>query len=160
MERYELAIDRAKKDLKIADHMMTVTYKLVDDPKLMLTIMQRLMSSLTYSMASILLYERLYKRIPPFTETFDSMFTMFKARLTRRYHINIEYITLIQEVKKILEEHKKSPVEFARKGKFVICSDTYKIKVVDADLIKKYINKAKLFVIEAENMVKTNGRSV
>ncbi len=158
MEKYELSLQNAKKTLQVADHMMNVTYKVVSDPKLLLAIIERINMSLQYALGSVLHYERLYKRIPPFQEDFDSMFNAFKARITRRYNINIEYITLIQDIRNILAEHKKSPVEFRRNDKFVICSDTYRLKVISIDNIKGYIEKAKGFIRETENMVRANER--
>lgn len=159
MERYEIACARARQDLKVADHMMNITYKLVNDPKMLLSIMQRLMSALTNTMGCVLHYERLYKRIPMFNESFENMYLIFKARTTRRYNINIEYLTLIEEVRQILNQHKKSPIEFSRKDKFVICSDDYRMKTISIENIKSFINKAKLFQTEAERMVKLDGRN-
>ncbi|MFW6450130.1 MAG: hypothetical protein ACOCZ6_03680 [Nanoarchaeota archaeon] len=159
MEQYESSSMQARQDLKVADHMMNVTYKFVDDPKVLLTIIQRLMDAVNNTMATILYYERLYKRIPPFNNTFENMYYLFKARCTRRYQINVEYIKLIEELREILNQHKKSPVEFKRKDKFVICSEDYKMRVISAEKIKNYINKAKLFHTEAERMVNINGRS-
>lgn len=159
MEQYEARSKQARQDIKVADHMINVTYKFVDDPKILMTVIQRLMSSVENTMAAILYYERMYKRIPAFNDSFESMYNLFKARLTRRYQINVEYIKLIEELKEIIDKHKKSPVEFSRKDKFVICSEDYKMRVVTADKIKNYINKAKLFHTEAERMVKINGRS-
>ena len=158
MERYEEAMQNAKKTLQIADHMLTVTYKVVNDPKLLLGVVDRLKSSLHYCVASLCHYERLYKRIPPFEENFDSMWNTFKLRCTRKYNINIEYITLVQEVNEILKQHKKSGMEFRRNNEFVICSDTYRLRVIRSTDIKKYLEKAKLFIKEIENMVKTDER--
>lgn len=158
MEKHELAIANAKKTLQVADHMATVTYKVVGDPKLLLAVVERINDALTYGMSAILSYERMYKRIPPYGEGFEPMFSTFKSRITRRYNINIEYITLIQEVNTILKDHKNSPIEFRKDNRFVICSENYRMKVISVDHIKKYIQKAKLFINEAENMVKTNGR--
>ncbi|MGM5481934.1 MAG: hypothetical protein ACQESF_00585 [Nanobdellota archaeon] len=158
MEKFEVCAKGAKQDLKVADHMVNVTYKFVQDPKILLTVLQRLMSAVENTMGTILYYERLYKRIPHFSESFESMYNLFKARLTRRYQINVEYIKLIEDLREILEKHKKSPVEFKRKDKFVICSEDYRLRVITPDKIKNYINKAKLFQTEAERMVNLNGR--
>ena len=62
MERYEIALENAKKNIRVADHMLSVTYKLVNDPKMLLAVMERINNALSYSVASILHYERLYKR--------------------------------------------------------------------------------------------------
>jgi len=158
MERYEQSLLEAKKIISLADHMMSVTYKVVSDPKLLLAVMDRIRNALSSSMSSLLQYERMYKRIPPYNETYESMYHVFKSKIVRRYHVNIEYLTLLQEVDSILKEHKKSPVEFRRKDKFVICSENYRMKVVTVDNIKEYIQKAKQFIRETENMVKIDGR--
>jgi hypothetical protein len=156
MEKYEQSLESAKKNLQLADHMLNVTYKVVNDPKLLLSIIGRISTALNNNLAFILHYERLYKRIPPFKEDFESMFNAFKLRVTKRYNINIEYITLIQEINEILKQHKNSAVEFRKDNKFVICSDKYRLKIISVDHIKRYINKAKVFLRETENMVKKN----
>ncbi|MFP4402769.1 MAG: hypothetical protein ACOC3X_02280 [Nanoarchaeota archaeon] len=157
MYRYEKLLEDAKKDLKIADHMINITYKLVNDPKMLLSITHRLLNTLTNIMTSILLYERHYKKIPKFNETFDSIFNLFKARCERRYNIDKEYLQIIQEIKNIINEHKKSPIVFSKENKLIICSDDYRLKKISIENIKKYINKIKLFHNEAERMVKING---
>lgn len=159
MEHYEKISQKARQDIKIADHMLNVTYKFIDDPKMLLSVTYRLMSAVTNTMGTVLYYERMYKRIPPFQDDFDSMYNMFKSRCTKRYNINVEYIKLIEELREILKQHKKSPVEFSRSKKFIICSENFRMKVIKAEDIKNYINKAKLFQTEAERMVDLNGRN-
>jgi hypothetical protein len=156
MKDYETALEKAKDELKIADHMINVTFRLVNDQKILLSVLSRLMDVLVYTVASMLYYERYYKRIPDFDKDFRSMFDIFKARCTRRYHINTEYITLVQEVREILERHKTSPVVFKREGSLIICSDDYDTLAITPEKIKNYINKAKLFIREAEIMVGKN----
>lgn len=159
MERYEIVLERAKRDLKLADHMINVTYKMVGDPKMLLSVMTRLKSGLDGTMEAMLLYDRLYKRIPPFTENFEMMHQIFRQRCLRRYNLDSSYVDLIAEVHHILKERKESPVEFSRKDKFVICTEDYRMKVLSIDNIKNYINKARMFQIEAERTVSRNGRS-
>lgn len=156
MEKFQVAREKAVRHLKIADHMLTQTYPLIKDPKLLIAVLENTFLSLSNAMASILHYERLFKRIPPFQEDFDSMFNTFKARCTRRYDINIEYITLIQNIRDLLKQHKKSPVEFARKDKFVITTESYHLRIISIDKMKEYISKAKLFIQEMNNMVSKN----
>jgi hypothetical protein len=154
MERHEIALERAQKDIRLADHMLNVTYKLIKEPKMLLTVMERLHSGLVAAIASILYFERLYKRIPPFVENQQSMIDTFKARCARRYSTDSAYITLVTEVAEILHDHRESPVEFRKDDKFVICSPSYNLKIVKVDDIKKYIERAKSFVRIAEEMVK------
>jgi len=159
MEKYELSLESARKNIQVADHMMSVTFKVVKDPKLLLSIVDRIKNSLFYAVSSVVQYERMYKRVPPYQDNFESVFNIFKTRITRRYNVNIEYITLITDINSILNQHQKSPMEFRRNDKFVICSADYRTKVITEDNIKKYIEKAKVFIRETENMVKGNART-
>ena len=53
---------------------------------------------------------------------------------------------MLKEIKDIIVQHRRSPVEFVRKDRFVICSDNYRIKTISIDQIKDYIAKAKNFI--------------
>ena len=145
MEKYHQTKLRAERHVKIADHMLTQTYPLLKDPKLLLAVMENIFLSLKYSMETLLYFDRLYKRIPPFQENFESKFNMFRQRVINRYKITQEYVNLIQDVRELIIEHKKSPVEFTRKDKFVICSDTYRMKTISTEQMKKFISSAKTF---------------
>jgi len=154
MEKFQEHRDKAKKNLKIADHMLTVTFPLVKDSKLLLAVIENLFLSYTNAIASILYYERLFKRIPPFQNNFKSKFNMFKEKIIRKHNIDKDYLKEIEDIRDIILEHKKSPVEFRKKDRFVICSESYRIKSVKVDDIKAYLNKAKVFIQVMDNIVK------
>ena len=157
MERFQEARDKAKKNAQIADHMLYVTFPLVKDPKLLLAIIENIFLAYTNSIAAILYYERMYKRIPPFQENFESKFNLFKERCITRHHLDKSYIIEIQDIKDIIIEHKKSPVEFKRGDRFVICSDNYRIKAISVNDIKKYLEKAKVFIQAMDIIIGKDG---
>ena len=148
MEKHEESFNRAKKNLLVADHMAYVTYKVVQEPRILLSMLENIFLSFTLAMSSLLYYERMYKRVPIFEDNFDSKFRIFKERLTRRYKIDASYLSVIKETKDLLVAHKKSPMEFSRQGRLIICSETYRMKSITIDNIKKYLAKAKLFIEE------------
>jgi len=156
MEQFQIFREKAQSRLKIADHMLTMTYPLVKDTKLLLVIMKNLFLSLTYAMSSILYYERLFKRIPLFSDNFESKFSIFKEKCINKYDIPQEYVRLLQNVKSTMMEHKKSPIEFERKGAFVICSDSYKLRTISTSQIKDYIAKTKEFIQISSNITHKN----
>jgi len=153
MESYEIARDKAKRHVKIADHMLTQTYPLIQDPKLLIAVMDNIFNALTSSMNAILYYDRLMKRIPPFHDSFESKINIFRARCSRRYNCSTEYVKLMQEIREIMKEHNESPFEFSRRGKFVICSDNYRMKTISVDTMKDYIRQTKEFAEIMEAMV-------
>ena len=156
MEQFQLLRDKAKNRLKIADHILTTTYPLLKDTKLLIIIMENLFLAISYSMTALLHYDRLFKRIPPFHDSFESKFAMFKDRCVHRYNIDKKNLILLQEIKKMMAEHKKSPMEFIRKDKFVICSDKYRIQTISIPQLKDYMNQAKSFVITITNITSKN----
>jgi hypothetical protein len=121
-----------------------------------ISIVENVFLALTNAMGSVLYYERLFKRIPPFQDNFASKFNMFRERCIEKHGINREHVELIQNVKEIILQHKKSPMEFTRNDSFVICSEDYKMKAISVVEIKDYLNKTKLFIQEASNIVSKN----
>ncbi|MBS3098364.1 hypothetical protein J4209_06235 [Candidatus Woesearchaeota archaeon] len=156
MEKFQELRDVAKKKIYLADYMLTQTYPLIQDTRLLLAVLENIFLALTNAMGSVLYYERLFKRIPPFHDNFDSKFNMFRANVVDKYKVKGEHINLIQHIKDVIVEHKKSPVEFTRKDMFVICSDDYRMKTVSVEDIKKYVIRAKSFIEETSNIVSKN----
>lgn len=146
MEKFQELRDEAEKKLHLADHMLTMTYPMIKDPKLLLSAIESLFLAFSYGMSSVLYYERLFKRIPLFPDDFRSKFEVFKDRCSERYNLDKEYLKIMQELKEIIVAHKKSPMEFPRNDAFVICSADYRTKVIFPNMIKIYVEKAKLFI--------------
>jgi len=158
MEEFQIAREKAKEKMKIADHILNSTFPLVKDPRLLIGVMDNIFLALTNAMNSVLYYERLFKRIPDFNEDFNNKFSMFKERVARKYNLSSEYSLLIQNIKEIIIEHKKSPVEFSRGDRFVICANGYRCKSISVNDMKKFINKGKSFINEVNSIVSKNER--
>jgi hypothetical protein len=158
MEKFQEAREKARRNLQIADHMLYMTYGLVQDPKLLMAVMENVFLALTNAMSSVLHYEKLFKRIPPFPENFEAKYSLFKEKCASRYSVDDKYLNIIRDVKDIIAEHRKSPVEFVRKDRFVICSDNYRMKTISVEQIKQYISTTKAFLQEANNIVSKDER--
>jgi len=153
MEKFQELRDSAGKKLQVADYMLTMTYPLVKDPKLLLSVVENLFLAYSHSISSLLHYERLFKRIPPFQEDFSSKLDMFADRCLKKYSIDSENISIIRDLKEIIVAHRKSPVEFSRKDSFVICDGDYRLRTISPGIIKGYVEKAKLFIKKASSIV-------
>ena len=157
MQEPETHLQNAKQCIKIADHMALVTYRLVQEPKFLLTITERLDKGLYNAMKALLAYELKFKRIPAFQDTFENTLTIFKARTTRRYNLKEDYGKLIENVHNTVKKHKESPVEFSRDKTFVICDEKYNLKVISIESIKSTIRLSKNLVFELEAIIKKKG---
>ena len=157
MEKHEEAIAKSKKQFHLADHMLNVTYPLIKDTKLLLPIIENIFMSMGNAMVAVLYHDRMYKEIPSFGDSFESKFNAFKEHCVHRHGIDKSYIADMHDIKTIIIERKKSPVEFVRKDRFVICNEHYKIRTLSIDDIRSYLSKAKLFIEQMEHLVVKNG---
>lgn len=157
MEKFQQLREDAKKRLEVADHILTQTYPLVNDPKLLVAVLENLFLTMSYAMGAILHYERTFKRVPPFQDTFDSKLNMVVTKVSRNHGIKKEQLDAMVQMRDILKEKKKSPVEFRRKDAFVICSDGYiTMNEITRDKIKEYLAKTRAFMNTAESITSQN----
>lgn len=156
MEQFQFLRDKALEKIKVADHMLYMTYPVVKDPKILLSVIENVFASLDFSVGAILHHEKLFKRVPSFQENFQSRMELFRRVVAPQYNINTNYIKMINDVRTVLSEHKKSPVSFVKQDRFVILSPTYSVKTIDLNLAKKYVFETKLFVKNIDNIVRKN----
>lgn len=153
MEDYRKYREEAKKNIAVADHMLFVTYPLIKDPKLLLAIMENIFLTLTNSMRYLLYYERRFKRVPSFFDTFESKYRIFAEKIVPSYNLDEDVLTFLRRVKNILVAHKRSPIEFSRKDQFVICSDDYKLEVLGIKDLKHFLDRTKQFYTTMDKII-------
>ena len=158
MDRFHTLIADANKAMETADHLAYVTYPVVNDVKLLMVVVEHVHRALLNGMHALLHYDALYKRISPVPEDFKSQFLMFKASTSRRYHIHPDELLLIQDIKELMDKRKASPMEFARKDKFVIASRDYKLRTLTMSKVKNYLTTAKTFIKKVNEVQQTSGR--
>ncbi len=146
MEPFVAAKELARRKAGVADHILTQTYPLVKDPKLLVAALQNTYDAVDEGIKALLLYERAAKRIPPFTGDFDSRLVAFQRHVVPRYAIPAEFLRFVGELRETVQEHRQSPMEFSRKGQFVICDQGYRLRTLNAELLKRHVQRAKAFV--------------
>ncbi|MBT4935304.1 hypothetical protein HOL21_04075 [Candidatus Woesearchaeota archaeon] len=143
---YEESLHNARIQYDAAFHLLNVTYPLINDPKLLPGILTNIFLSLEASMDAILQFERQLKLVPIYNNNFQSKFNMFRYKPVRRHKISQTYIDLIQNLKEMLDLHKKSPMEFQRGNKFVMCDKNYRIQSISTKDIREYCTLTKEFI--------------
>ncbi|MBS3131474.1 hypothetical protein J4212_03525 [Candidatus Woesearchaeota archaeon] len=59
----------------------------------------------------------------------------------------------LEELREIMAMHRKSPVEFERKGRFVICDSNYSMRILSHDMLKEHALNAKSFIGRAVTLL-------
>ena len=154
MELYQTHYKKAVDYFRSADHLTYVTLHVVKDIKLVSTILDNIYLSIINGMDTILEYERFYKRILPLTDNFNSRLDVFRQRVVGRYGFASQDIIFIVELKELVDERKAASMEFTKSGKFVICSQDYRIRTVSVEEIKKYLSTTRNFLIRVNKAIK------
>ncbi|MFH1063970.1 MAG: hypothetical protein V1729_02735 [Candidatus Woesearchaeota archaeon] len=153
MDSCQEILAKARKDLQVAEQMLIKTYPVVEDPKLILAILQDIYIALIGAMRAFLTFKGIkHDLISGDTDDIDAAFEVF-GKNARASGFKDDDIELIAKLHKIIREHKESPVEFARKDKFVICDEHYNCDVISVDDMKKYLFRARLFVDKTEETI-------
>ena len=153
MERFQDELSAGRRQLMTADHLVSITFPLVKDNKLLLSALENLFVAAKSIMASLLHYEETFKRIPHFKEEHDSMVYWFKLRCAPRYGLSKDYSAVMDELKLLHDDHKASAIEFSRNDCLVICSDNYRFRKVTAAQIKSYVGVVKRMLLAVEEVV-------
>ena len=156
METYHDHYKKAVDYLKAADHLVYVTMPLVKDVKIIKTALDNINLALLHCMDAMLEYERYYRRVLPLANNFDLRFDVFRKRLIGRYGFMKYDAELIAEIKALVDERKVASMEFTKSGKYVMCSDTYNMRTISVDEIKKYLSTTKNFLMKADKVINTN----
>jgi len=155
MQEFRNLVLEAHRKLRLADHMAYITYPMLKETKLLLTILDNLDKSLKLSLNAYLYYERLYKRISIYPDDFKTKLDLFERGPAKRYNLE-NYSKLIIEIHNILKKHRESPVSFVKKDKLVICNGDYRMKILEISDAKNYLAKAKPFILRLSNIEKEN----
>ena len=151
MEKFLQNIQEAEKTIRTVDHMIYVTFPLIKDKRLLLKIILETKTAIANCINSILQYEYLYKRINLYKDPLSN-FRTFKDKCAPRYEITGEEVKLVLELFDIVEKHKKSAMEFIRREKVVILSESLEQKTIS-------VEKAKEFILLAKSILnKTKGK--
>ena len=152
MEKFLENLEEAHKIILIADHMFYVTFPLIKDKKLLLKILSDTKIAISKCISSVLQYEYLYKRIKLFNNP-KTNFRTFEEKCARRYNITEQEIKLILELFEVVEEHKKSSMEFLKNQKIVILSKNLQQKIVPIEKVKEFLILAKNILRKTDDKI-------
>ncbi len=154
MEKFQELREKALKCVKAADHMLGVSYPLLNDPKILVSVANNLLLAVDYALASVLEHEKLFKRINNIPEGTVSKYNILKQRSPAGFE-DKDY-DVISDLAEISGKHRASSVEFPRDDKFVIASDTYELRTLTVKDLKEYLTKVRGIVEKLYEMTRKN----
>ncbi len=152
MEEFQRLMAEADRYLLTADHLCYVTYPLMKDPKLMMIIAENIYLANFNVLNAIFQREKMYKQISIIPETFEVSYHTFKTKIASRYNILPNSLSFMQELKELVDEHKKRKMGFVKDERYVIWSSNNATKTIRLDLIKSYLSQTRDF-LEKVNII-------
>lgn len=149
-EKYLQKMNDAVRFLQIADHMAYVTFPLLNEKRLLLKIFDEIYYSIVNLIEAVIEYDFLYKRI---SNNSNSKIETFFTKCAKRYEITNEQLKKIREIIEVHSVHMQSPMEFVKKEKVVILSETMQPKALDITKIKEYLLAAKQVLLKVKNSI-------
>lgn len=137
---------KAVKHYDAAEYFLNVTFPSLKDPILFIGIITNIFSSLEAAMDSVLLHGQNQGMVPKGATTFLEKLRIFRSRSVQQHDIPHEYLHLMTDIKNVLDVHKRSPIEFRRKGTFVICAKEYEVQSLTITDMRSYLFKAQEFL--------------
>lgn len=153
MESFEAKLKDSKDKIYVADHMLTNTYGLLKDSKILLAIIDNISLAFEGALSAFLEHERLFKRISSYNKTPESELNFFLLKVKSKYDFDTDLIDTYVKLREILAAHKDSSMEFSRKGNFVIANEEYDLTKITPEDIKKDIKSCKDFLAVVEKNI-------
>ena len=151
---YQESFQKSEQQLISAKYLLDVTYRTIQDPKLLIGVITNLVSSLEHALTALLTYEYSLLLIPTYENKFENKFTLFHSKSAKRNHIPQKYLELIKKLHYLTNLHKTSPVEFQRGNKLVLCDKDYQLEPLTLELAQEYIQQTNQFLTIIAKIIK------
>lgn len=132
----------AQKQISDAEFLLKDTYNLTKDQKILLSVLLKIFDSIKLAM-NFYLKDKITSR-----DSFSSKLNLLSNSLNEKSKLTQDDIEFIEFIRKFVEYHEKSEVEFARKEKFIIADDNYSLHTLNNENLSDYLVRAKKIVAE------------
>jgi len=118
------AILTAEQAWRAAEHILLVTFPVVQDSKLLLRVLEHLDKAARTTISTVLKLEYLYKRVRLSGEGARNK-ELFRLLCSHHYKVSEEDAILLSEVLDLGKRHRSSGVELSQRKKVVILDDNF-----------------------------------
>lgn len=154
MENFKASLDEINRLFQIADHLVFATYPAVKELKLLISASENLYKAVMKGIEIVVEYDRMYKRVPLVKGDINSELRIFKDSCLKRYSFDPSVLLLIKDLRLLIESREKSAMEFRRKDKFVICSPSYRMNIINFHKVKLFMSQGRMFIEKLNKVVR------
>jgi hypothetical protein len=153
MDTLQQYIKEAENAVGIAHHLITKTFPLSQDPKILLSILKNIRISHENILLAVLDNPFLRPKISR-SASFIVKFDRFKDLMITKSLLTPSEFVVIQLVEDDWNTHASSDVEFARKQKLIMADNNYQLKQLTPEKITQYISQTQIILKKLFNSKK------
>ena len=153
---YLLLKQKAAQQYDVAFHLLTVTFPLAKDPKILIGLAQNIATAQESAMEALLGYERTLKLIPAYGSSFASKLSIFQQRTAKRHNFSPELTNSLVKLREVIEMHLRSPQEFPRGSRFIIADRSFRhLEPLSVADLKQHLQQTKTLLEHAERIIRS-----
>lgn len=141
-KKFVESIVESQRLYRSAEHLISVTFPVVKDTKLLLRGLESLHKSLILSIGNILKFEHIYGRVS-LGQDRERNLRVFFLYCAKRYGLSENDREIIKEILFMGKKHRESGMEFSRDGKLIILDDDMKEYELKQERMKVFLEVAK-----------------
>jgi hypothetical protein len=146
MEKFAECVSEAHKKLVFSKYLLEKTYPMVQDPKMLLSVISNIYYSLRLALLGVLYFELFFKRVKPFSDDLNEQICIFEDFCVERYPKLSCFSKELSSIQKIIDAHKDSSVEFAKNEEVRMFDENYHTTILSYSDVSNHISNAKVFI--------------
>jgi len=143
----------ARKELKLADHMVYITYKLLNDKKIIISVANHVCNALNKAIFAFLENEKRYKRIYHLPENKQLRIMYFLRDYSEQFRLSLDDEEMITKLNN-LNNLSSGSYNVERGDEIHIVNGSFKVETLSIVLVKRYLESAKLLINKIESNIK------
>lgn len=153
MEDYKLVSEQAYREAKMADHMAFVTSKVVNDKKIIISIVDHLSKAFILSIKSYMLFLKYKHKIESLPKDDKELLTIFFETYAQELKIEKSLLDVIQRLYNAVNAYETRGILLTRADKYVFVSPEYELIDFNLESIKNWLRDGVKFVSMIKEMV-------
>ncbi|MFA5406625.1 MAG: hypothetical protein WC307_04690 [Candidatus Nanoarchaeia archaeon] len=138
------SVSSALEELRLADHMLYVTFPLLDDKRVFLNAVNHLGNAIKIVIRDFMRLETDYKRLS-FMPSEDLLINEFVSKYATRLGLST-FIEMIKSVTSFNNVRSRSSIKLKKNEKFIVISPEYSMVVLSIGEAKSFVRQAKDFI--------------
>jgi hypothetical protein len=151
---YKELLHKSKQEMSTADYMLTVTVPAIRDTNLLMSAFGHIDNSIILAITAFLAKQKENKKLRIFPSSEELRRQIFFEQFSSVVGITHDEKHILNELREIVDGHKKNQIEFKRGEDYVIVTHNFKTIDIKLGATIKYLSVARNLINKLEGQLK------